>query len=63
LRAKPTPTASFRYEKTADGNVVQLDLLTDLPRTKEDESTLRVYGARGSLDLCLVDGAEDLKTT
>jgi hypothetical protein len=39
---------------------VQLDLLTDLPRIKEDESVLKVYGVNSTLDLCLVDGAEDL---
>jgi hypothetical protein len=53
-------TESFRYEKTIDGNVVQLDLLADLPRTREDESIIKVQGVKTSLDLCLVDGAEDL---
>ena len=53
-------TDSFRYEKNIDGYVVQLDLLADLPRTKEDESVLRVDGTATSLDLCLVDGADDL---
>src|ERR1035441_1253947 len=51
---------SFRYEKTIDGNIVQLDLMADLPRTREDESIIKVHGAKTSLDLCLVDGAEDL---
>ncbi len=60
LAYAPNKDASFRYEKTVDGNIVQLDLLTDLPRIKEDESILKVYGANSSLDLCLVDGAEDL---
>ncbi len=50
----------FRYEKSIDGNVVQLDLLADLPRTQEDESVRKVYGTKTSLDLCLVDGGEDL---
>ncbi len=53
-------TDSFRYEKNIDGNVVQLDLLADLPRTREDESIIKVHGAKTSLDLCLIDGAEDL---
>jgi Nucleotidyl transferase AbiEii toxin, Type IV TA system len=53
-------TDSFRYEKNVDGNVVQLDLLADLPRTREEESIIKVHGAKTSLDLCLVDGAEDL---
>jgi nucleotidyltransferase AbiEii toxin of type IV toxin-antitoxin system len=53
-------TESFRYEKSIDGNVVQLDLLADLPRTREDESIIKVQGMKTSLDLCLVDGAEDL---
>ena len=61
LAYAPNKDASFRYEKKVDGNIVQLDLLTDLPRTKEGESILKVYGANSSLDLCLVDGAEDLK--
>ena len=51
---------SFRYEKRVDGNLVQLDLLTDVPRVREDEAILRVYGASTSLDLCRVDAAEDL---
>lgn len=53
--------ASFRYEKRVDGNLVQLDLLTDVPRVKEDEAILKVYGASTSLDLCRVDGAKDLR--
>jgi hypothetical protein len=61
LAYEPNKDASFRYEKKVDGNIVQLDLLTDLPRIKEDEPILKVYGANSSLDLCLVDGAEDLK--
>jgi hypothetical protein len=61
LAYEPNKDASFRYEKTVGGNIVQLDLLTDLPRVKEDESIFKVYGANNSLDLCLVDGAEDLK--
>jgi hypothetical protein len=56
-----TKDASFRYEKKVDGNIVQLDLLTDLPRIKEDESVFKVYGTNSSIDLCLVDGAEHLK--
>jgi len=61
LAYTPNKDASFRYQKTVDGNIVQLDLLTDLPRVKEDESILKVYGANSTLDLCLVDGAKDLK--
>jgi hypothetical protein len=53
-------THSFRYEKTVEGNAVQLDLLVDLPRTDNDEPVRRIQGISSSLDLCLVDGAEDL---
>jgi hypothetical protein len=60
LDFKPSKTASFTYEKTVDGNLVQLDLLADLPRLREDESVLKFYGSETSLELCLVDGAEDL---
>ena len=35
--------------------------MTDLSRIKEDESIFKVYGTNRSIDLCLVDGAEDLK--
>jgi len=52
--------ASFKYEKSVDGNLVQLDLLADLPRQREDESVLKFYGSTTSLELCLVDGAEHL---
>lgn len=61
LAYTPNRDASFRYEKRVDGNLVQLDLLTDVPRVKEDEAILKVYGASTSLDLCHVDGAEDLR--
>ena len=39
---------------------MQLDLLADLPRPREGESIIKVHGAKTSLDLCLIDGAEDL---
>jgi hypothetical protein len=35
--------------------------VTDLSRIKEDESIFKVYGTNRSIDLCLVDGAENLK--
>jgi hypothetical protein len=60
LAYAPNKDASFRYQKTVEGNIVQLDLLTDLPRITKDESILKVYGVNSTLDLCLVDGAEDL---
>lgn len=60
LAFEPSRTDAFRYEKNVDGNMVQLDLLTDLPRRKEDEGVLKIEGASASLQLCLADGAEDL---
>ena len=51
---------TFRYEKRVDGNIVQLDLLADFPRADNDEPVRRIQGIDSSLDLCLVDGAEDL---
>ncbi len=53
-------THTFRYEKRVEGNIVQLDLLADFPRTDNDEPVRRIQGIDSSLDLCLVDGAEDL---
>jgi hypothetical protein len=53
-------THAFRYEKRVEGNLVQLDLLADFPRTDNDEPVRRIQGMDSSLDLCLVDGAEDL---
>jgi len=53
-------THTFRYEKRVEGNLVELDLLADFPRTDNDEPVRRVQGIDSSLDLCLVDGAEDL---
>lgn len=53
-------SALFRYEKNIDGNVVQLDLMADMSRTKDNEPIVKVYGITTSLDLCLVDGAENL---
>lgn len=60
LGFEPSRTDGFRYEKNVEGNVVQLDLLADLPRRKEDEFVLKIEGADSSLQLCLADGAEDL---
>lgn len=60
LEFKPSRNTSFRYEKSVNGNLVQLDLLADLPRAKEDESVLSFSGTSTSLELCLVDGAENL---
>lgn len=53
-------THAFRYEKKVEGNVVQLDLLADFARTDNDEPVRRIQGIESALDLCLVDGAEDL---
>lgn len=53
-------TESFRYQKTVDGNLVQLDLLADVARVREDDAILKVRGVTTSLDLCRVDGGEDL---
>ena len=52
--------ASFRYEKSVDGNLVQLELLADIPRRREDEAIVRFYGSQTALDLCLIDGGENL---
>jgi hypothetical protein len=60
LAYQPDRIASFRYQKTVDGNPIQLDLLADLARVKEDEAILKIFGRTTSLDVCLVDGAEDL---
>ncbi|MGA3264154.1 MAG: hypothetical protein ABSC47_08940 [Terracidiphilus sp.] len=51
---------TFRYEKTVEDNVVQLDLLADLQRTGNDEPVIKIHGVNTSLDLCMVDGAEKL---
>lgn len=51
---------AFRYEKKIEGNLVQLDLLADFPRTDSGDPVRRIQGLESSLDLCLVDGAEDL---
>jgi len=60
LAFEPSKADAFRYEKNIEGNVVQLDLLADLPRRREDESVLKIQGETSSLQLCLADGAEDL---
>jgi hypothetical protein len=53
-------THAFRYEKLVEGNIVQLDLLADFPRRDNDEPVRRIQGIDSSLELCLVDGAENL---
>ena len=60
LAYEPDKNASFRYQKTIDGNPIQLDLLADVARIKEDEAILKIHGVTSSLDLCCVDGGEDL---
>jgi hypothetical protein len=40
---------AFRYEKKVEGNVVQLDLLADLPRTDHNEPVRRIQGIQSSL--------------
>jgi hypothetical protein len=35
---------SFRYQKTVDGNPIQLDLLADVARVREDDAILKVQG-------------------
>lgn len=56
----PDREVSFRHHKTVEGYPIQLDLLTDVARVRDDEAILKVYGATTSLELCRVDGAEDL---
>src|SRR5215471_5697889 len=51
---------AFRYQKTIDGNPIQLDLLADVARIKEDQAILKIGGLTTSLCLCCVDGGEDL---
>ena len=41
LAYTPNRDASFRYEKRVDGNLVQLDLLTDVHLVKDDEAILK----------------------
>jgi hypothetical protein len=52
--------STFRYEKEVEGNIVQLDLMADLQRAQEDESVMKFHGVNTSLNLCLVDGGEEL---
>jgi hypothetical protein len=49
--------ADFRYEKYIDENLVELELLVDLPRDRKDEAVVKLYGVSTSLDVCRVDGA------
>jgi hypothetical protein len=52
--------ASFRYEKEVDGNLVEVELLADLPRGPEDEPIIKMRGNSTSLDVCIADGADAL---
>lgn len=60
MEFEPSNAHAFRYEKKVEGNVVQLDLLADFLRTDYDEPVRRIQGLQSSLDLRLVDRAEDL---
>jgi len=53
----------FAMKKLLMATLCQLDLLADLSRTQDNEPILKVYGMTTSLDLCLVDGAENLNVT
>jgi hypothetical protein len=55
-----TRDVSFRYEKKVDGNLVEVELLADLPRGANDEAVIKVRGNSTSLDVCLADGADVL---
>ena len=57
---EPSRTHTFRYEKRVEGNIVQLDLPADFSRSGNDDPVRRIQGMDSSLDMCLVDGAEDL---
>src|SRR5262249_52127655 len=57
---QPHKDTTFRSQKTTDGNPIQLDLLADVSRIKEDEAILKTHGLTTSLALCCVDGGEDL---
>ena len=39
-------STSFRYEKSVDGNLVELDLLADLPRARKDDLCSGFTGQR-----------------
>lgn len=60
LAYEPDRESSFRYQKTIDGNPIQLDLLADVARIRQDEAIVKIQGLNTSLDLCCVDGGEDL---
>jgi hypothetical protein len=45
LAFEPSKTDAFRYEKNVEGYVVQLDLLADQARKREDESVLKNPGS------------------
>ena len=53
LAFRRNPDSPFRYEKEVEGNIVQLDLMADLPRVQADQSVMKVNGVNTSLDLCL----------
>jgi len=49
-----------RFEREGFDLVAMKLVPPDMPRIEEDEAILKIYGAKTTLDLCLVDGAEDL---
>jgi hypothetical protein len=55
LEFEQSKTKNFRYTKTAGGNIVELDLLTDLPRNAEEDAVMTIQGINTFLDLCIVD--------
>lgn len=42
LAYEPDKESSFRYQKTVDGNPIQLDLLADVARIRQDEAIVKI---------------------
>lgn len=58
LAYEPDRESSFRYQKTIDGNPIQLDLLADVARIRQHEAIVKIQGLNTSLDLCCVMAAK-----
>jgi hypothetical protein len=53
-------TSSSKLEKRIGADLVELDLLADLPRGKDDDGVVKIYGETTSLDLAFLDGGNNL---
>src|SRR6266576_86624 len=60
LMFRISEATSSKLQKRVGADLIELDLLADLPRDGHDNAVVKVYGETASLDLALLDGGHNL---